>query len=125
MVTDVRASINDRAKTMEEAKPQKAKTDADAINADAIRLERTYTPMKEKKTHVYQHQGLESGMRPDLQKKARLHQLSSEQLLGINRAFFVDKLAPREIAAVFTISRLLVYRVVKGFRSKSGYLEAL
>jgi len=64
-------------------------------------------------------------MRPDLQKKAKLHQLSSEQLLGINRAFFIDKLAPREIAAQFTINRLLVYRVIKGFRSKSGYCEAL
>mgnify|MGYP003389829626 CR=1 FL=1 len=81
--------------------------------------------MREKRSNVFKHQGLESGMRPDLQKKMRLNQLSSEQLLGINRAFFVDKLAPREIAAVFTISRLLVYRVVKGFRSKSGYLEAL
>ena len=74
---------------------------------------------------MFKHQGLEENTRPDLQKKAKLHQLSSEQLLGIKTAFFTDKAAPKEIAAQFRVNRLLVYRVIKGFRSKSGYLEAL
>ena len=125
MVTEVRASINSRAQTLEAAEPQKAATDAGATDADAIRLQRTYTPMREKKTPVFQHQGLESGMRPDLQKKMRLNQLSSEQLLGIKTAFYTDKSTPKEIAAQFRVNRLLVYRVIKSFRSKSGHLEAL
>ena len=55
----------------------------------------------------------------------RLNQLSSEQLLGIKTAFYTDKSTPKEIAAQFRVNRLLVYRVIKSFRSKSGHLEAL
>ena len=73
MVTDLRDSINDKANMMEEAEPQRAATDAKAISSDAIRLQRTYTPMSEKRSHVFKHQGLEENMRPDLQKKMRLH----------------------------------------------------
>ena len=36
------------------------------ISSDAIRLERTYTPMKKKRSSVFKHQGLEEGARPDL-----------------------------------------------------------
>jgi len=66
MVTDVRASINNRAQTLEAAEPQKAATEAEAVSSDAIRLRRTYTPLGEKRSHVYRHQGLEEGARPDL-----------------------------------------------------------
>ena len=41
-------------------------TEADAIDADAIQLKRTYTPLSKKRSIVFQHQGVELGMRPDL-----------------------------------------------------------
>jgi len=72
MVTEVRADITSRANMMEAAEHQKATTEADAVDADAIQLKRTYTPLKEKRSSVFQHQGTECGMRPDLQKKAKL-----------------------------------------------------
>ena len=58
-------------------------------------------------------------------KKLKLRQLTSDQLLQINRAFNTDKATPKEIAAMFNISQSLVYRVIKGFSTKTGYCEAL
>ena len=37
----------------------------------------------------------------------------------------MDKMAPKEIAAMFSVKRPLVYRILKDFRTKSGYYEAL
>ena len=68
MVTEVRADITNRANMMEAAEPQKATAEVDAVDADAIKLKRTYTPLKEKRSSVFQHQGIEWGLRPDLQK---------------------------------------------------------
>jgi len=47
--------------------------------------------MRAKQRKEFMHGGLEQGLRPDKQKKGSLVQLSSVQLLAINKAFVVDK----------------------------------
>jgi len=66
IVTQVRAGISNKATMMESAEPQRATTEADAVDADAIQLKRTYTPLKKKRSIMFTHQGVEQGMRPDL-----------------------------------------------------------
>ena len=46
---------------MEAAEPQRATTEAAAVDADAIQLQRTYKPLSKKRSNVFQHQGVEQG----------------------------------------------------------------
>ena len=64
-VTEVRADINRRAETMEADAIQRARDETGNVSVDDIKLHRTYTPLKQKKSPEFQHQGVESGMRPD------------------------------------------------------------
>ena len=72
MVTELRASINNKAESMEAVDIQRGRDEVGSVNADDIKLRRTYTPLKKKKIPEFKHQGVESGMRPDLQKKLKL-----------------------------------------------------
>ena len=72
MVTGVRASINYKAESLEAADIQRGRDEVDSVNIDDIKLRRTYTPLKKKTIPEFKHQGVESGMRPDRQKKLKL-----------------------------------------------------
>ena len=55
MITEIRADINRRAEAMEATEHQRATSEADAIDPDAIQLPRTYKPQKKPRSSVYQH----------------------------------------------------------------------
>ena len=58
-VSQLRVNINNKAEMMEVAEIQRGTTELLTLDADAIKLKRTYTPLKEKKSNVYKHQGVE------------------------------------------------------------------
>ena len=125
MATKIRETFDAKAQAMNDAKEQKAATETEAIDFASIKLKRTYTPLREKRRKELVYIGLEQGLRPDLQKKVKLRKLSSKVLLAINRAALVDKASGAEISAKFKVNRRLVYRILKDFRTKRGYYEAL
>ena len=55
MVTELRVSINNKAESMEAVDIQRGRDEVGSVNADDIKLRRTYTPLKKKTIPEFKH----------------------------------------------------------------------
>ena len=70
MATEVRAAINEKAKRAVDIQIASEPSDPILAYADDIKLHRTYTPMRAKRSKDFVHSGLEEDSRPGSRRRA-------------------------------------------------------